>query len=115
MVLLSIDPDGEVDPFHTHTVWCGGRPAGIVTTGAPGHRTGTVLALAYMRPESAQGGAPDGGDALEVSLLGRRRRARVLDTPPWDPGNARLRGGPKHPGSAAPPPATPTFTGPKTT
>ena len=115
MVLLSIEPGGDADPFCTHTVWKGGQPVGIVTTGAPGHRTGTVLALAYLRPESAQADARGTGDGLEVSLLGRRRRARVLDAPPWDPGNARLRGGPKHPGSAALPPATPTLTGPKTT
>ena len=115
MVLLSLEPGGDADPFYTHTVWKSGQPVGIVTTGAPGHRTGTVLALAYLRPESAQAEARGTGDGLEVSLLGRRRRARVLDAPPWDPGNARLRGGPKHPGSAAPPPATPTLTGPKTT
>ena len=115
MVLLSLEPDADADPFHTHTVWKGGQPVGIVTTGAPGHRTGTVLALAYLRPESAQAEARGTGDGLEVSLLGRRRRARVLDAPPWDPGNARLRGGPKHPGFAAPPPATQTLTGPKTT
>ena len=115
MVLLSLAPGGDADPFCTHTVWKGGQPVGIVTTGAPGHRTGTVLALAYLRPESAQAEARGTGDGLEVSLLGRRHRARVLDAPPWDPGDARLRGGPKHPGSAAPPPATPTLTGPKTT
>ena len=115
MVLLSIEPGGDADPFYTHAVWKGGQPVGIVTTGAPGHRTGTVLALAYLRPESAQAGARGTGDGLEVSLVGRRRGARVLDAPPWDPGNARLRGGPKHPGSAALPPATPTLTGPKTT
>ena len=91
MVLLAIDPDDEVDPFHTHTVWCGGRPAGIVTTGAPGHRTGTVLALAYMRPVAdARGHAGDGG--LEVSILGRRCAARMLARPPYDPDDSRLRG-----------------------
>ena len=91
MVLLSIGPDDEVDPFHTHTVWCGGRPAGIVTTGAPGHRTGTVLALAYMRPVAdARGHAGDGG--LEVSILGRRCAARMLAGPPYDPDDSRLRG-----------------------
>ena len=37
MVLLSIEPDGDADPFYTHTVWKDGQPAGIVTSGAPGH------------------------------------------------------------------------------
>ena len=95
MVLLSMEPDGDADPFYTHTVWKGAQPAGIVTSGAPGHRTGTVLALAYLRPEAAvtADGERQGGDSmLEVSILGRRCAARALDAPPYDPANARLRG-----------------------
>ena len=166
MALLSIEPDGDADPFYTHTVWRGGRAIGIVTSAAPGHRTGLALALAYLRPEAGaeaggsqrcgvgggssgplaagmgesdgplatgaggndgapaadgNGSAPEagrnggdgalvpgrssgdralvaggnGGDnALEVSILGRRRPARVLAEPPYDPANARLRGAP---------------------
>ena len=52
MALLSVEPDGDADPFYTHTVWRDGRAIGIVTSAAPGHRTGTVLALAYLRPEA---------------------------------------------------------------
>ena len=91
MVLLSLEPDSVVEPFYTHTVWKEGKPVGIVTSAAPGHRTGTVLALAYLRPESADVEHP-GDPELEVSVLGVRCRARVLDAPPYDPANARLRG-----------------------
>ena len=115
MVLLSLEPDADADPFYTHTVWSRERPVGIVTSGAPGHRTGTVLALAYLRPEAAQTDAPGANGALEVSILGRRSRARVLETPPYDPGNDRLRSGPEQPGSAAPAPRTTTLDGAKTT
>ena len=102
MVLLSMEPDGDADPFYAHTVWKGAHPVGIVTSGAPGHRTGTVLALAYLRPETAEtAGAELQGDTLqgdkgtlEVSVLGRRHAARVLDAPPWDPTDSRLRGAP---------------------
>ena len=102
MVLLSMEPDGDADPFYAHTVWKGAHPVGIVTSGAPGHRTGTVLALAYLRPEAAetagdelQGDTLQGGkDTLEVSVLGRRHAARVLDAPPFDPADSRLRGAP---------------------
>ena len=91
MVLLEIEPEGNADPFYTHTVWSGEQPAGIVTSGAPGHRTGTVLALAYLRPGAGtRGNAVDG--PLEVSILGRRCTARVLAEPPYDPDDARLRG-----------------------
>ena len=115
MALLSVEPDGDADPFHTHTVWQDGRAVGIVTSAAPGHRTGTVLALAYLRPEaeSRERRVPEGhgrparmdgrgdvpvsgengrGGALELSILGRRRPARVLAEPPYDPMNTRLRG-----------------------
>ena len=109
MVLLSVEPDGDADPFYTHTVWRDGRAVGIVTSAAPGHRTGTVLALAYLRPEaeSRERGRPvrmdgrdgipesggNGGDgALEISILGHRRPARVLAEPPYDPMSTRLRG-----------------------
>ena len=91
MVLLALEPDGDADPFYTHTVWSDGQPAGIVTSGAPGHRTGTVLALAYLRPGVGTRGHALGGP-LEVSILGRRCAARVLAEPPYDPHDARLRG-----------------------
>ena len=115
MALLSIEPDGDADPFYTHTVWRDGRAIGIVTSAAPGHRTGTTLALAYLRPEAGSGerrvladagrparmdshdampesGGNAGGGALEISILGRRHPARVLAEPPCDPANTRLRG-----------------------
>ena len=138
MALLSIEPDGDADPdpFYTHTVWQGGRAVGIVTSGAPGHRTGTVLALAYLRPEAEsrergrsarkeaggsrpadrspwerghparmdrRGGVQESGrngegSTLEVSILGRRRLARVLAEPPCDPADTRLRGADQDPG-----------------
>ena len=92
MALLSVETDGDADPFYTHTVWRDGRPAGIVTSGAPGHRTDEVLALTYLRPDGGGGGTHDSDGELEVSILGRRHRARVLDVPPYDPDNAKPRG-----------------------
>ena len=67
MVLLSVEPDGDADPFYTHTVWRDGRAVGIVTSAAPGHRTGTVLALAYLRPEteSRERGRPARNDSRD--------------------------------------------------
>ena len=98
MVLLSIVPVGDADPFYAHAVWCRDQAIGIVTSGAPGHRTGTVLALAYLRSEAGASGYGD-DRALEVSILGRRCPARVLDAPPYDPTNARLRGASAKPGA----------------
>ncbi|MCL6281909.1 hypothetical protein M3P21_00045 [Ruegeria sp. 2012CJ41-6] len=85
MVLLQIDT-GDVDPFYAHTLWQDGRPVGIVTSGAYGHRTGKVLALAYLREVTAR-------DNLTVSILGTHRAAVILPEPPFDPRNTRLKPG----------------------
>ncbi|MEP4038538.1 glycine cleavage T C-terminal barrel domain-containing protein [Pseudophaeobacter sp.] len=83
MVMLEIEA-GEVDPFYAHTVWKDGLAVGIATSGAYGHRTGKVLALAYLRD-------PTAGDGLTISILGRQRAATILPSPPFDPNNLRLK------------------------
>lgn len=84
MVLLSLE-EGEADPWGSHAVWQGDACVGIVTSAAFGHRTGRPLALAYLRERGARTG-------LEVEVLGQRRRAEILDRPPFDPQGLRLRG-----------------------
>ncbi|MEO0381448.1 MAG: FAD-dependent oxidoreductase, partial [Pseudomonadota bacterium] len=83
MVLLEIEA-GEVDPYYAHGLRQGDRSVGIVTSGAYGHRTGKVLALAYLRDPKAR-------DGLTVSILGQRRRATILPCAPYDPDNTRLK------------------------
>jgi dimethylglycine dehydrogenase len=85
MVLLELDAREDLLPFYAHAVLQNGAPVGIVTSGAQGHRTGRALALAYLRPSAAAG-------ALSVSILGTECPARILDEPPYDPKNRRLRG-----------------------
>jgi dimethylglycine dehydrogenase len=84
MVLLDIDTDGEVEPFYAHTLFAAGRPVGVVTSGAFGHRVGKSLALAFLRERNMREG-------LTVKLLGRERAARILDAPPYDPQNLKLK------------------------
>ncbi|WP_293573670.1 FAD-dependent oxidoreductase [Phaeobacter sp.] len=90
MVLLEVEagqtPADEVDPFYAHTLWRDGQPVGIATSGAFGHRTGKVLALAYLRDASAR-------DGLTISILGQHRAATILSRPPFDPDNTRLKTG----------------------
>ncbi|MBE1282430.1 MAG: FAD-dependent oxidoreductase [Rhodobacteraceae bacterium] len=85
MVLLEIE-SGEVDPFYAHTIWKDGAPVGIATSGAFGHRTGKVLALAYLRDPAAR-------DGLTISILGQHRAATILPHAPFDPDNTRLKAG----------------------
>ncbi len=85
MVLLEIEAD-EVDPFYAHTIWRDGQPVGIATSGAYGHRTGKVLAMAYLRDATAR-------DGLTISILGQHRTATILPQAPFDPSNSRLTAG----------------------
>jgi dimethylglycine dehydrogenase len=83
LVLLEIETS-DVDPYYAHGVYQGEACAGIVTSAAFGHRTGKTLALAYLRDRTAREG-------LEVEILGRKRPAVILETPPYDPENSRMR------------------------
>ena len=62
-----------------------GKPAGKVSSGAYGYHVGQSLALAYLRPDITPGAE------LEVMVLGRPHRARVLEGAAFDAGGKRLR------------------------
>lgn len=63
-----------------------GKPAGQVSSGAYGYSVGKSLAIAYLKS-----GVAGPGDVVEVAILGRPHRARVLPTPAFDPEGFRLR------------------------
>ena len=90
MVLLELDRSVEAYPYYAHGLWQGGLSVGVVTSAAFGHRTGKSLALAYLRDKTARSN-------LEVDVLGQPVPATILDCPPFDPDNQRLRfGGETH-------------------
>ncbi len=62
-----------------------GKPAGKVSSGTYGYHVGQSLALAYLRPDISPGAE------LQVMVLGRPHRARVLDGAAFDPEGKRLR------------------------
>ncbi|MDH3742222.1 MAG: FAD-dependent oxidoreductase, partial [Hyphomicrobiales bacterium] len=80
--LLELDT-GSFDPFAMHPVLADGLPCGLVTSGAYGHRTGKALAFAYLKPDATNN--------LTVEICGTAFKATILDQPPYDPGNERLR------------------------
>lgn len=89
LVMLALD---EVDVTASNADATGGEPifkggtgVGRVTSGAYGYSVGMSLALGYVR-------GVEPGDAVEVMLLGRPHRARILAEPPFDPKGERLRG-----------------------
>ncbi len=87
MVMLAIETEGADASGGEPVFLTDGTPAGQVSSGGYGYTVGQSLALAYLKAGLA---AP--GDTVEVALLGRPHRARVLAEPPFDPAGERLRG-----------------------
>ena len=63
-----------------------GMPVGQVTSGAYGYSVGKSLALGYVKA-----GAVQPGDTVEIAVLGRPHKARMLAEAPFDPRGHRLR------------------------
>ena len=76
----------ETDALMGEAVFMGGRKVGSVTSAGYGHTVGCSLAIAFLTDD-----ARDAGTELEISILGKRVRARVLPQAPWDPDNERLK------------------------
>jgi dimethylglycine dehydrogenase len=85
-VLLALEPHEGVEPFYAHSVLQDGKPVGVVTSAGFGHRVDQHLALALLKPEAKAA-------SFEILALGEKISARVLDQPPYDPDNHRLRHG----------------------
>ena len=76
------------NPFASHTVLQDGRPIGMITSGAYGHRVGRPLALAYF---TAAADLAAGG--LSALVLDEEVPAEVLNQVPYDSDNLRLKAG----------------------
>ncbi|MBM2575933.1 FAD-dependent oxidoreductase [Jannaschia sp. Os4] len=85
LVTLAVEAD-DAPPHAGASVRDADAVVGTVTSGGKGHRTGLVLALAYVRPDRAAAGT-----ALAVDVLGTARPARVIPPSPYDPGFRRVR------------------------
>ena len=85
LVYLAVDA-GDADCLGGEPVMAAGKPVGVTTSGAYGFTVKQSLAFAYVEPAFAKPGM-----ALEVEILDRICKARVLSEPAYDPSNARLR------------------------
>lgn len=86
LVPLLVEANG-VDAQFCSVVYQGEEPVGLVSSGGYGFRIDRSIALAFVRTDLAEAGT-----ALEIDILGDRRRAEVAAEPLYDPGNARVRG-----------------------
>jgi dimethylglycine dehydrogenase len=79
---LSIEPDGKEDGHGGEAVLLNGKVVGTTSSVAYGHSVGTILAFAYVKPHAAKPGSE-----LEVVIMGKPRKAKVLAEPAYDPEN----------------------------
>jgi len=90
LVLVAVDEEdvtaSNADATGGEPIAKDGVPVGRVTSGAYGYSVGQSLALGYVKHGTT---AP--GDVVEVMILGRPHRARILHEPPFDPKGERLR------------------------
>ena len=85
MQLFRVADDPLALPFANHTVWQADRAVGIVTSAAFGFRTGSTLALAYLRPDCVD------DLPLSIRVTDRELAIEPCAAVPWDPSNERQR------------------------
>ncbi len=85
LVYLTVEA-ADSDVLGNEPIYLGERLVGLTTSGAYGHAVKKSLAFGYVEPEL--GG---GGEALEILMLGERRKARIIPEPAYDPANERLK------------------------
>jgi len=79
--VVDADPLGNEPLFNTQ-----GEMIGRATSGYYGHTLKKSLAIGYVKPEYTEPGT-----ALEILILGERKKATVLVESPFDPDNSHLR------------------------
>jgi dimethylglycine dehydrogenase len=85
-VTLEVHGVSDADPLGNEPLFAAGKLVGRATAGSYGHTLGKSLALAYVTPDNAAVGT-----ALDIEILGERKRATVLGESPYDPRSERLR------------------------
>ncbi len=83
---LTVDGVTDADARGNEAIYLGDELVGRATSGGYGWRVGQSIALAMVKPEAA-----GIGQKLEISILGKRHAATVVEESPFDPDNERLR------------------------
>ena len=85
-VTLEVQDVTDNDARGSEAIYRNGELVGRATHGGFGYRLGKSLALAMVEP-----GNEDIGTELEIKLLGKLHKARVIEESPFDTKNERLR------------------------
>ncbi|HLY58226.1 MAG TPA: FAD-dependent oxidoreductase [Stellaceae bacterium] len=86
-VTLEVHGVTDADARGSEPIHHAGRLVGRTTSGGYGWRLGKSLALGMVFPELGELGTE-----LDVTILGERHKATVIEESPFDPKNDRLRG-----------------------
>ncbi len=88
LVLMTLNAEdtnaSNADASGGEPIFRNGQGIGRVTSGAYGYSVGQSLALGFVKHAKP-------GDAVDIMILGRPHRARILSEPPFDPAGTRLR------------------------
>ena len=87
-VLICMVLDNDVAPAHTgDPIFVDDKQVGVVTSGEYGHWVELNIAMGYIDSEYSKAGT-----ALEVSVIGSKCKAEVVEAPIFDPEHLRPRG-----------------------
>lgn len=86
LVLMTVEAD-NADAIGDEPVYRGNDIVGRTTSGGYAHTMGKSMAMAYIKSELIK---PE--TELEISILGKRYPAYVVQIPCYDPENKRLKG-----------------------
>ena len=86
LVALEIDSE-DADAWGYEPIWFKDEFAGFVTSGAYGHTVKKSLALAYLKTHYLDSSNKE----FSVHIVDKRRPARVISEPPYDPSGSLMR------------------------
>ncbi|MDE3123380.1 MAG: FAD-dependent oxidoreductase [Paracoccaceae bacterium] len=86
LAAFAVEAD-TADVIAWEPIWLNGEVVGYCTSGGYSHHAQTSVALGFL-PE----GAARDGLAVEIEILGEKRKAKVITTPLFDADAARMRG-----------------------
>ena len=86
LVTLEID-SSDADAWGYEPIWCKGKYAGYVTSGAYGYTVKKSLAMAYLKTQFLD----SSNDEFSVHIVGKRVPATMIPEAPYDPSGSRMR------------------------
>jgi len=86
LVTLEVD-SSDADAWGYEPIWFKDEYAGYVTSGAYGHTVKKSLAMAYLKTHYLESSSNE----FSVHIVDKRRPARIISEPPYDPSGSRMR------------------------